>query len=146
MSEVLSSLSDDMAAAVAAASPSVVRVAARDRLPASGIVWSTDGAIVTAHHVVERNDNILVGLPDGRTVPATLVGRDSTTDLAVLRAEASGLTPPTWTEPDSLRVGHLVLALGRPAQMSHSQTVRFSHFMNAGTAFHPLSAAPSLTG
>ena len=75
MSEVLSSLSDDMAAAVAAASPSVVRVAARDRLPASGIVWSTDGAIVTADHVVERNDNIYVGLPDGRTVPATLVGR-----------------------------------------------------------------------
>ena len=43
MPEVLSNLSDDMAAAVAAASPSVVRVAARDRLPGSGIVWSTDG-------------------------------------------------------------------------------------------------------
>jgi S1-C subfamily serine protease len=116
MSKVLSSLSDDMAAAVAAASPSVVRVAARDRLPASGIVWSTDGVIVTAHHVVERDDNIHVGLPDGRTVPATLVGRDSTTDLAVLQAEATGLTPPIWTGPDSLRVGHLMLALGRPVQ------------------------------
>ncbi len=58
MSEVLSSWSDDMAKAVAAASPSVVRVAARDRLPGSGIVWSTDGIIVTAHHVLERDDNI----------------------------------------------------------------------------------------
>ncbi len=116
MPEVLSHLSDDMAAAVAAVSPSVVRVAARDRLPGSGIVWSTDGTIVTAHHVVERDDNIHVGLPDGRTVSATLVGRDPTTDLAVLRAEATSLIPPTWTGPDSLRVGHLALALGRPAQ------------------------------
>jgi S1-C subfamily serine protease len=53
-------------------------------------------------------------LPDGRTVAAALVGRDPTTDLAVLRAEAGGLTPPTWAEADSARVGHLVLAVGRP--------------------------------
>ena len=95
MPEVLSNLSDDMAAAVAAVSPSVVRVAARDRLPGSGIVWSSDGNIVTAHHVLERDDNIYVGLPDGRTVSATLVGRDATTDLAVLRAEATSLIRPT---------------------------------------------------
>ena len=120
MPEVLSNLSDDMAAAVAAVSPSVVRVAARDRLPGSGIVWSTDGTIVTANHVLEREDNIYVGLPDGRTVSASLVGRDPTTDLAVIRldtgAKATSLIPPTWTGPDSLRVGHLALALGRPAQ------------------------------
>ena len=79
-----------MAAAVATASPSVMRVAARGRLPGSGIVWSTDGTIVTANHVVERDDNINVGLPDERTVPATLVGRDATTDLQCFGPRPAG--------------------------------------------------------
>jgi S1-C subfamily serine protease len=66
--------------------------------------------------VVESDENISVGLADGRSVAAKLVGRDPTTDLAVLRAEATGLKPPAWAEADSLRVGHLVLALGRPGK------------------------------
>lgn len=116
MSEVLRSLSDAMAATVEVAGASVVRVEARRRLPASGIVWSSDGVIVTAHHVVERDDNIGVGLPNAETVSATLVGRDPTTDLAVLRAQATDLTPPTWAESEDVRVGHLVLGLGRPGR------------------------------
>ena len=79
-------LSDALAAAVETAGPSIVRVEARRRLPASGIVWSADGMIVTAHHVVEQDENIGIGLADGRTVSASLVGRDPTTDIAVLRA------------------------------------------------------------
>jgi S1-C subfamily serine protease len=114
VSEVLSDLSAALAAAVEAAGPSIVRVEARDHVPASGIVWSADGAIVSAHHVIEQDDNIRLGLADGRTVSAKLVGRDPTTDLAVLRADASSLTIAKWAAPDSLRVGHLVLALGRP--------------------------------
>ena len=116
MAAILPSLSDDLASAVANGGPSVVRVEARRRLPASGVVWSLDGMIVTTHHVVERDENIRIGPAEGETVPATLIGRDPTTDLAVLRAQVSGLTPPTWAEPDSLRVGHLVLALGRPGR------------------------------
>ena len=116
MSEVLRNLSDAMATTVEAAGASVVRVEARRRLPASGIVWSSDGVIVTAYHVVERDENIGVGLPNAETVSATLVGRDPTTDLAVLRAQATDLTPPTWAEPEDLRVGHLVLGLGRPGR------------------------------
>jgi S1-C subfamily serine protease len=116
MTQVLPNLSEALAATVEAAGAGVVRVEARRRLPASGIVWSPDGVIVTAHHVVEWDENISVGLPDGQTVPGTLVGRDPTTDLAVLRAQATGLTPPAWAEPDDLRVGHLVLALGRPGR------------------------------
>jgi S1-C subfamily serine protease len=118
MNDVLQNLSNDLAATVAAVAPGIVRVEARRRLPASGVVWSADGIIVTAHHVVEREDKIQVGLADGRTVSATLVGRDPTTDLAVLRSEATGLTPPTWAQLDNqtLQVGHLVLALGRPGQ------------------------------
>jgi S1-C subfamily serine protease len=116
MTSVLQNLSDALAATVQAAGSSLVRVEGRGRLPASGVVWSGDGVIVTAHHVVEQDENIGVGLPDGQTVAATLVGRDPTTDLAVLRAQATNLTPPTWVEPDALRVGHLVLAVGRPGR------------------------------
>ena len=114
MPEVLTSLSDALAETVAKVGPGVVRVEARDRLPASGIVWSRDGVVVTAHHVVERDDNISIGLPNGETVAADLLGRDPTTDLAVLRAQATDVTPPAFADPDGLRVGHLMLAIGRP--------------------------------
>ena len=116
MSEILTRLSNDLAATVESVGSGVVRVEARNRLPASGIVWSPDGVIVTAHHVVERYDNIKVGLPDSQSVSAELVGRDPTVDLAVLRVPTKGLTPPTWAESESLRVGNLMLALGRPGQ------------------------------
>jgi S1-C subfamily serine protease len=105
-----------MAGIVASGGQSTMRVEARRRLPATGIVWSEDGIIVSAHHVVRREEKISVGLPDGQSVPAELVGRDPTTDLAVLRAEASDLQPATWAPAEDLRVGHLVLALGRPGQ------------------------------
>ena len=116
MSPALSEYSDALAATVQSASQYVVRVEGRRRLPATGIVWASDGIVVTAHQVVEHDDNIMLGLPDGRTVSAALVGRDPATDLAVLRAEASDLATPALAEPDQLQVGHLVLALGRPGQ------------------------------
>lgn len=120
MSEILKQFSDGLASAVETAGQAVVRVEARRRIPASGILWSADGLIVTAHHVVEQDDNIGIGLAGGQSLTATLVGRDPTTDLAVLRAKpAAGLStlvPPTLAQPDSLRVGHFVLALGRPGQ------------------------------
>jgi S1-C subfamily serine protease len=116
MSNVLLELSDDLAGIVGSTGLAVVRLEARRRMPASGILWSSDGLIVTAHHVVEREENIVVGLPDGKTAKAGLVGRDPTTDLALLRAEAQDLTPPAWSSPETLKVGHLVLALGRPGQ------------------------------
>lgn len=118
MSTVLQNLSTELAATVETVSPSIVRVEARRRLPASGIVWSADGVIITAHHVVEREENIKIGLSDGQTASATLVGRDPTTDVAVLRSDAKKLTPPTWAsfEAQNVQVGHLVLALGRPGQ------------------------------
>ena len=115
MSNVLQSVSNELAGVVAAASPGVVSVDARRRLPASGIVLSADGLIITAHHVV-HHDEINIGLPDGGHAKATLVGRDPSTDLAVLRAEASGLTPLGHAAADDLGVGHLVLALGRPGK------------------------------
>ena len=114
MPEVLKALSAALVETVAAAEAGVVRVDARRRLGASGIVWSEDGVIVTASHVFERDRDIQIGLPGGQTVSAALLGRDNATDLAVLRANARGLKAIQWTEPDALAVGGLVLALGRP--------------------------------
>lgn len=116
MANALQSLSDATAAIVESAGRGVVRVEARRRLPASGFVWSADGVIVTAHHVVEQDDNIEIGLPDGKTASAKLVGRDPTTDIAVLRAQGATLAPLALAEVSNLRVGHIVLALGRPGQ------------------------------
>jgi S1-C subfamily serine protease len=118
MTDTLQQFSEGLAGSVATAGPAVVRVEARRHYPATGIVWSADGVLVTAHHVVEEEETIRVGLADGRTLPATLVGRDPSTDVAVLRVQATGLTPPAWCEPDlrSLHVGNLVLALGRPGR------------------------------
>jgi S1-C subfamily serine protease len=114
MAEVLKALSAALVETVAAAEAGVVRVDARRRLGASGIIWSEDGVIVTASHVVERDRDIQIGLAAGQTATATLLGHDATTDLAVLRASARGLKAPRWAEPEDLAVGGLVLALGRP--------------------------------
>ncbi len=116
MSNVLLDLSESMASIVETSGAAIVRVDARQRIPASGVVWSADGLIVTAHHVVKRDSKIRVGLPDGEIVGAELVGRDPTSDLALLRADAQGLTPPTWNEPDTVKVGHVILALGRSGE------------------------------
>ena len=105
-------LSDALAATVEAAAPSVVRVEARKRGNASGVAWSADGLVLASDHTVQRDDDLRVGLPSGETVAAELVGRDPTTDLALLMTGAA-LTPPTWAEPDALAVGHLVLSVGR---------------------------------
>lgn len=113
MAEALQTLSKAMADAVETAGRSIVRVEGRRRMAASGIVWSADGVIVTAHHVVEK-DEVTLGLPDGEEVTATVAGRDPTTDLAVLKSSAKKLAVPKWATPDDLKVGHLVLAAGRP--------------------------------
>ena len=114
MAEILAKISDELAQVAETASPAVVRVEGRRRLPSSGIAWTSDGVIVTANHTLERDDDITIGLPDGSTAAATLVGRDPTTDVAVLRVKEGSLTPPVWAPKDSVRVGHLSLAIGRP--------------------------------
>jgi S1-C subfamily serine protease len=115
MSSLLLDLSNGLADAAQTAGQSVLRVDARQRMPASGIAWSSD-LVVTAHHVVESDDSIGIGLPDGSQASASLVGRDPTIDLALLRVSGATLTPPAWLEDSDLRVGQLALALGRPGR------------------------------
>lgn len=113
---VLKELSTALAETVESAGKGVVRVEGRRRMGASGFVWGTDGLIVTANHVLERDEDIKVGLAGGNKVEAEFVGRDPTTDLAVLRVEGADLTPSDTAEPDAISVGNLVLALGRPGK------------------------------
>ncbi|HUM68746.1 MAG TPA: trypsin-like peptidase domain-containing protein, partial [Chloroflexota bacterium] len=115
MSNVLVELSHQFAEVVKDAGQSVVRVEGRRRIPASGIVWAADGLIITANHVVSRDEGITVGLADGSSLNATLVGRDPSTDLALLRVDAS-LTPLTEANKQEVAVGNLVLALARPGR------------------------------
>lgn len=112
MSETLQALSDGLADAAERVGRSVAAVHARRRIPASGVVWRP-GVIVAAHHTLERDEDLTVTLAGGATVPATLAGRDPGTDLAVLRFEGD-TAPAECADASALRVGSLVLALGRP--------------------------------
>ena len=85
-SQAIEALSAGLADAVERASRAVVAVHARHRVPSSGTVWQP-GVVVTAAHTVKRDEEITVTTPDGRTLPATLAGRDTSTDLAVLRVD-----------------------------------------------------------
>jgi S1-C subfamily serine protease len=111
MSNQLAALSNELAAAVKQAERHVVAVHARPRFSSSGVFWKP-GVIVTAEHTIRREEEITVTLPDGKTVPATLAGSDSGTDIAVLKVEGAGgpAGPPHTGAPDP---GTLALALGR---------------------------------
>jgi S1-C subfamily serine protease len=113
MSNVLVELSNAMAAAAEKVGASTVMVNARRRIPATGIAYTAD-LILTANHVVEREEGITVTLSDGTEVSATVAGRDHGTDLALLRLERP-LAKPAETAQDA-KVGQLVLALGRPSE------------------------------
>ncbi|HLV98293.1 MAG TPA: trypsin-like peptidase domain-containing protein [Ktedonobacterales bacterium] len=115
----LSQFSDELANVIERAARSIVTIAARPRQTATGILWraETETIVLTADHVIEREDEITVTLPDKREVKAQLIGRDPSTDLAALRLPGIDLgteNVPAETS-ENLRVGHLVLAIGRPS-------------------------------
>ena len=115
MGSALLALSNDLASAVEQAGRAVVAVNARRRIPSSGVHWRS-GVIVTADQTVKRDEEITVTLPDGRTVPATLAGRDSSTDLAVLKLQEVELPIAEIGDAELLKVGHMVLAVARPGE------------------------------
>src|SRR5512146_1692803 len=106
----LSAFSDQLAEVVERASRSIVTVAARPRMPATGILWRADQEtiVLTADHVVEREEDITVILPDKREVKAQLIGRDPSTDLVALRLSGVELgTENVPAEPaEGLKVGN----------------------------------------
>src|SRR5258706_2628050 len=110
METTLVALSNELAGAVERAGRSVVTVHARPRLPSSGVHWR-EGVIVTAEHTVKHDEEITIGAPDGSSVPATLVGRDPGTDLAVLKADLTN--PAVDFSGVQVQTGNLALAIGR---------------------------------
>jgi S1-C subfamily serine protease len=111
--EILRAFSNQMADAVERVSPSIVLVNGRQRQPGSGVIYASD-LVLTADHVLEREDDLSIQTHDKRTLPAQFVGRDLGTDLAVLRVADLGINAPTFAE-EQARVGQLVLAVGRTA-------------------------------
>lgn len=116
----------------------------------SGFIISTDGFIITNHHVVRGADEILVTLADGRQYDARLVGYDEETDLALLRIDASALPVVRTGDSSRLRVGEWVLAIGSPFGFEHSvtagivsakarslRTERFVPFIQTDVAINP---------
>lgn len=104
-------LSNALAGAVERAAGSLFAVHGRPRLPSTGVHWRA-GLIVTASHTVEPDREVTLTAPDGRTLAAQVVGRDPGLDIAVLRAEVTGVPAADIHDDGELRIGHLVLALG----------------------------------
>jgi len=112
-SATLQNLSSDLAAAADSVGPSVVAVHAQHRIPSSGIQWRKD-VIVTANHGIRRSEDISVLLGPGKSAPATLAGRDPSTDLAVLKLAGDAKLPlPEVVDASGVKLANLVLALGR---------------------------------
>ncbi len=111
---VLVELSDALADAAELAGRSTVLVNGRRRLSASGIIYAAD-LVLTAEHVIEKDEDISIVLADGTEIPAKAAGRDAGTDLAVLKLErAAGAVAEVTKSP--ARLGQIVLALGRPSR------------------------------
>lgn len=133
----LSDFSAQITKAVESVGGSIVAIDARPRVATSGIVWR-EGVIVSTNHTIRRDDNITVALEGGQTAKATLVGRDTGTDLAVLKIDeeeiAKSLKPAEVTETSEIKVGNIVLAVGR-INAEGSATASFGIINNIGGAW-----------
>lgn len=131
MQNSLASLSNELAQLVETFQSQVVAVHARSRYPSSGVLWRP-GLIVTADHTIRREEDIQIALHDGKTVDATLAGRDAGTDLAILKAE--GVENPSARAPrgETPKAGELVLVIGRsPASGPNASLGVISAFSGA---------------
>ncbi len=126
--ELLDAYSQAVTNVVSSVGPAIVNIRVKKKVQArrrgvppqemeatgSGVIITPDGYIITNSHVVEGARTIEVGLPDGNTYAAKLVGQDAATDLATVVVPASGLPIARLGDSDKLRVGQLVIAIGNP--------------------------------
>ena len=114
MTNVLTQLSDAISSVIAGAAPSIVRIDGARRSSSSGIAWSADHVIATAHAIRAR-DGITVTGDDGQSFAASVAGVDGGTDVALLRVENAALRPIRWSDRAS-RAGDLTIVAGRPGR------------------------------
>jgi S1-C subfamily serine protease len=116
----LISLSEEIESVANKVSQSVVSVHSRTRGNGSGVVWTSDGLIVTCSHIVRNLDELEVSLSNGKSFPAKVVGNDPYSDIALLKIQANGknesisLNPIEIGDSENLRAGQFVLALANP--------------------------------
>ena len=119
--DLLDAYSHAVIRAVEAVGPAVVRVEV-NRARGSGVIFTPDGFVLTNSHVVEGGGAVSATLPDGRSLGATLVGRDAASDLAVLRVHASALPWARLGDSRDVRVGQVAIAIGNPYGFDHTVT------------------------
>ena len=88
----------------------------------SGFIISSDGFIVTNHHVIEDANSIRIGFSNGEVIPAELKGYDASTDIAILKTYQSGLRSLSFANSDELQVGQIAIAIGNPLGLQHTVT------------------------
>jgi S1-C subfamily serine protease len=141
----LNALNGEITSLVGSVLPSVVSISARKDNPAleslmrlrqmaglgdigpkpelgSGAIVSSEGHILTNFHVISGANRVDVQLSDGRTFPATYLGSDQQSDIAVLKIDAAGLQPLTFADSNAVRVGEIVFAIGNPLGLQETVT------------------------
>lgn len=102
--------------------PAPQRNAPQQQSSGSGVIISDDGYIVTNHHVIEDADAVQVTLDDKRTFSAKVIGKDPSTDLALLKIDAKDLPFAAYGNSDNVKVGEWVLAVGNPFNLTSTVT------------------------
>ena len=132
-----------------AVEPSVVKITSvgnSGEAVGSGDILTSDGYIVTNDHVVAGFSSFTVTLSNGKTYAATLVGQDAQDDLAVLKINATGLTPIAFADSSKVTVGEFAVAVGNPLALQESATLGTVSAVNGTASEAPSGPADVLTG
>lgn len=109
----------------------VVRISNGQGTVGSGFIYSSEGHVLTAHHVIDKLDEIYVIIPDGKVFPADVVGSCAFSDVAVLKIDdISGIEPPTMADSSKIKVGDPVAAIGNPFDLAESLNAGIISQMN----------------
>jgi S1-C subfamily serine protease len=111
----LDAISDRVANLCDGIAPRLVAIHGPRRKSSTGVIWRP-GLVLTAEEALEADEDILINRPDGTQVAASLVGRDPSTDIALLRSEEQPIADAPFADTSGLRVGQLVLAAGRQSE------------------------------